>query len=440
MKTPKGRVILGFAAVSTVVAVGAAGAALRNGTADTPKRDGIAVDAASPRAVTVTVDPVSVRSVQRNVDVVGSLFGLEETSVGSRASGTVKRIRHDIGDVVRPGDVLLEIDPVDAELAIAEARRSLDVELAKLGLTGSPGESLDKDSLPSILMAASREKLARINLDRVQRLGTRNASTTEEIDTARAAFDQAAASHRQAVLDANATLAAVELRRAALDSANQRLRDCQVVVPTPSGVGGGPPTGVEYLVAERTVSEGETVQPSSTLFRLVVAESLKLRAFVPERHLAEIKVGQSAEVEVDAYPGETFEARVERVNPTVDRASRTFQVELLVPNAARRLSAGCFAVAAIRTRLDPEARTVADEAVVQFAGVTKVFAVRDGKAVEVPVTMTGLRIEGGSESDPRYRVEVVGALRPGEPVVTSGQSKLTDGVAVVVREEGGRSR
>lgn len=439
MKASKGRIVLAFAAASTVIVVGAAGTVLRDGVAaghtETSK-----VLPSAPRAVTVTVDPVALRSVQRKVDVVGSLFGLEETSVSSRASGTVMRIRHDIGDVVRPGDVLLEIDPVDAELAIAEARRSLDVELAKLGLNGSPGESLDKDSLPSVLLAVSKEKLARINLDRAQRLGTRNASTTEEIETARAAFAQAVASHRQAILDANATLAAVELRRAALDSANQRLRDCQVVVPTPSGGAGGPPTGIEYLVAERTVSEGETARPTSTLFRLVVAEALKMRAFVPERHLAEIKVGQPAEVEVDAYPGEKFEARVERVNPTVDRASRTFQVEILIPNAARKLSAGCFAAAAIRTRLDPEARTVADEAVVQFAGVAKVFVIRDGKAAEVPVTMTGLRIEGGSESDPRYRVEVAGSLRPGEPVVTSGQSKLTDGVSVVVRAEGEKSR
>ena len=439
MKASKGRIVLAFAAASTVIVVGAASTVLRDGVAAGHTETSKVLPSAS-RAVTVTVDPVALRSVQRKVDVVGSLFGLEETSVSSRASGTVMRIRHDIGDVVRPGDVLLEIDPVDAELAIAEARRSLDVELAKLGLNGSPGESLDKDSLPSVLLAVSKEKLARINLDRAQRLGTRNASTTEEIETARAAFAQAVASHRQAILDANATLAAVELRRAALDSANQRLKDCQIVVPTPSGRAGGPPTSIEYLVAERTVSEGETARPASTLFRLVVAEALKMQAFVPERHLAEIKVGQPAEVEVDAYPGEKFEARVERVNPTVERASRTFQVEILIPNAARKLSAGCFAAAAIRTRLDPEARTVADEAVVQFAGVAKVFVIRDGKAAEVPVTMTGLRIEGGSESDPRYRVEVAGSLRPGEPVVTSGQSKLTDGVAVVVRAEGEKSR
>ena len=115
-------------------------------------------------------------------------------------------------------------------------------------------------------------------------------------------------------------------------------------------------------------------------------------------------------------------------------------MEILVPNAGRRLSAGCFASAAIRTRLDPDARTIPDEALVQYAGVDKVFVVRDGKAAEVIVTLTGLRIECGSPESPWYRLEVAGSLRPGEAVVTSGQSKLTDGMAIRVLENEGETR
>ncbi len=58
---------------------------------------------------------------------------------------------------------------------------------------------------------------------------------------------------------------------------------------------------------------------------------------MPDRHRGEIRVGQPVDLEVEAYPGERFRGAVARVNPSVDRASRTFQVEVHVPNDDRRL-------------------------------------------------------------------------------------------------------
>jgi multidrug efflux pump subunit AcrA (membrane-fusion protein) len=131
---------------------------------------------------------------------------------------------------------------------------------------------------------------------------------------------------------------------------------------------------------------------------------------------------------------------VARVNPTVDRTSRTFQAEVHVPNDDRRLSAGSFARADILTRIDPQARTVPEEAVVSFAGVTKVFAVTGGRAREVHVRTGGsLTVDGPGGRRTWVELEGAGAeLAPGTPVVTSGQSQLADGAAVRVREGGGR--
>jgi len=193
---------------------------------------------------------------------------------------------------------------------------------------------------------------------------------------------------------------------------------------------------VTYVVAQRTVSEGELVRPGSgAVFRLVVADALKLQAAVPERHLGEIKVGQPVEIRVEAHPREKFTGAVSRVNPTVDRASRTFQIEVAVPNPNRRLAPGSFSKAEVRTRLDPDAVLVPEEALVQFAGVTKVFVVRDGKAAVVVVRPTDARVETGEPGRSRVLAEVSGNIRPGDQVATSGQAKLTDGAAVRVRGE-----
>src|SRR5262249_23038634 len=145
------------------------------------------------------------------------------------------------------------------------------------------------------------------------------------------------------------------------------------------------------------------------LFKLVIDRPLKLQATVPERHKGEVRVGQDAELEVEAYPGQRFAGKVARVNPMVERSSRTFTVEVHVANDDRRLAPGSFAKAAIRTRVDATARTVPEEALVSFAGVTKVFVVRAGKAREVPVR-PGVPLDVGGPGKARTWVEVEGDL------------------------------
>src|SRR5205085_2523376 len=150
--------------------------------------------------------------------------------------------------------------------------------------------------------------------------------------------------------------------------------------------------------------------------------------------LGEITIGQPVDIEVEAYRKELFQGRVSRVNRTVDRTNRTFQVEVEVPNPDRRLSAGSFAKAAIHTRVDDQALTVPEEALVAFAGVTKVFVVRDGKSTDVKVSLSGVRISLSDKNGrTQFWAEVRGDLKPGDMVVTSGQSQLAEGSRVVLR-------
>ena len=192
------------------------------------------------------------------------------------------------------------------------------------------------------------------------------------------------------------------------------------------------------MISFRKVAAGETVRiipfaDAPPLFRLVIDRPLKLQLTLAERHLAEIQVGQNVELDVEAYPGKRFTGTVSRVNRAVDRSSRTFTVEIVVPNADRRLSAGSFVRATIVVNVEDKARMVPEESLVQFAGVTKVFVVVDGKVRDVPVK-TGVPVIVSEGKRQRTWVEVEGELSAGSKVVTSGQSRLADGVSVRVRE------
>jgi multidrug efflux pump subunit AcrA (membrane-fusion protein) len=443
-----------------------------------PAEAGPALPAVDRPAVAVTVEPITARPIRRTVTVVGSLYGQNEVTITPKVEGRVLKIHHDVGDVILPGDTLLEIDPTDYQLAVAEARRAFELELSKLGLKELPRDKFDVGTLPSVVRAAAMERNAASRRDRLARLSGGGASSVEDRDQAQTDHEVARANHQQAILDAEATLAAARQRQATLDSALQRLRDTRVIVPLCGDEGmsaahrradpATPPvyqavsretssaatpvtTACEYVISQRSVSPGEIVYampalPGATtpLFKLVMDQSLKLQATVPERYKGEVKVGQDVELEVEAYPNEKFAGKVARVNPAVDRASRTFQVEILVPNGERRLSAGSFAKAAVFTKADPAAATVPEEALVRFAGVTKLFVILDGSAHEVQVR-PGVMIDVPGKERSRTWVEIGHDASQGEVnqitlpigamVVTSGQSKLAEGTSVRMQEK-----
>jgi RND family efflux transporter MFP subunit len=391
----------------------------------------------APEPIVVTVEPVTARSIRRTVSAVGSLWGWEEVPITPKVEGRVVRVNKFVGDIVKPGDVLLEIDPTDFELAVREAERALDLELAKLNFQKPPSSEFSISQLPSIAKTEALEKQARARSTRL-RSGPRTAVTEEEIQQADTDVEVARANVRQAELEARATLAAVRHREATLKTAQQRLTDTRIVAPTPNPtVDPGVPPASEYVIAFRKATVGETVRiiplaDAPPLFRLVIERPLKLQLTLPERHLAEVKIGQTVELEVDAYKDERFAGSVSRVNRTVDRSSRTFAVEVVVPNQDRRLSAGSFVKAAIVIGVDNKARTVPEEAIVNFAGVTKAFVLRDDKVAEVAVK-TGVPVVVTEGGQGRTWLEVEGDLPIGAKVVTSGQSRLADGASARVR-------
>jgi len=179
-------------------------------------------------------------------------------------------------------------------------------------------------------------------------------------------------------------------------------------------------------VARRFVSVGEYVRPGTPLFTLVAQDPVKLRGDVPERFSHELQVGQQVQVKVDSFPSELFVGRLSRISPAANPENRSVAIEALIDNPTRRLKPGFFGNAAIVTRSDDRALMVPEEAVISFAGVTKVFVVADELAVE-RVVQLGTRGSGG-------RVEIIEGVAAGEVVAVSGLSKLENGARVSVRD------
>jgi len=403
---------------------------------------------AAERTVAVTTVPIGLREVQRSVGAVGTFFGFDEVTVTAEVSGRVVQVFHEVGQIVQPGDVLLQIDPVDYELAVELTRREIELEATRLGLREHvPADKdfnpetvlklIDQlfkiDELPKVISAKGEMDNAILRLDRAEKLRRQSSISDEEYTGRDKDLKVAEANYEQALRDSWAVVAGIKYRLVQLRTAQRKLELTTVRVPTPTQRTRIPKV-VQYGVVERKVTEGEMVKDAAGLstatFELVMDGVLKLKASVPERFVSQVQVGQVARVYVDAYPGREFPGEVIGINPMIDRTSRTFMVEVYVDNPQRELKAGGFAKVDILTHVDPQAWTVPVDAIVTYAGSTKVFVIRNGRAHAIPIS-TGVEGRGWVELIRPANSE----LRQDDQVITSGQERLAEGVAVVVRTE-----
>jgi membrane fusion protein, multidrug efflux system len=413
--------IASAAGLCGLLLVGAAVAALAGCQRDATGKE----QAEQAKPVPVMVAAVELRPVETTIDVVGSLKGWEDVEVGAKKSGRVVKSLHDVGDRVAPGELLVQMDTVNADLAIQQAEKRLLSELAKLGLTKLPSPDFDVSKLPAVVQAQVTVARTQQHFEREQTLLERKVNTIESYQNAEFDLKEAKAAAENAELTARATLANAFASQVELDVARQAKIDMEIRAPQPSRVPQGVKEALRYAIVKRDVSEGQMLREGDEVMHLVVDNPLRMWGAVPERFSPYVKAGQEARLRVSSHADRTFPGRLAWVNPSVDAVSRSFLVEVAVPNDERALRPGGFAKASIVVREQSQRTVVPIEAVIHFAGVTKVYVARDGKAVDVPV-VTGVEGPGW--------IEVSGELDSAAQVIVSGQSQLADGTAILVRE------
>jgi len=358
------------------------------------------------------------RALAQILEVTGTLFGTEEATISAQVPARVVAIARDVGDAVAPGDVLAQLDPTDYEMALALKRAAMLETLASLGLEALPGPEFDPSAVPTVVKARLAAENAEARHRRAEQLWRQSPPLISEQDYSdlRTAWEIARSDADVALLAARATVAEARSRAADLAIAAQRLADTTIRAPGSDSQ----ETPVRYEVAGRLVSVGEYAVAGAPLFRLVASDPLKFRGDVPERFAGRVGVGQRAALKVAAYD-ETFEGVVARVNPQVDARSRTFTVEITIPNSDGRVKAGGFGRVDIVIGEDADVLLVPEDAVAVFAGVTRIFSVQEGMAREHRVEL-GRSVDGLVE----IRTPPAGLER----VVVTGGARLANGTPV----------
>src|SRR6185369_6939489 len=195
-----------------------------------------------------------------------------------------------------------------------------------------------------------------------------------------------------------------------LEIARQQLSDTVLTAP------------LAGMIRQRYANGGQYLAAGTPVVTLVQMHPLRLKTAVPERDARMIRIDQPVRLSVEGASG-THDGRVARISPSIDESNRTLLVETEVSNTSGVLRPGAFARAEIIVASGYRALMVPPASVVSFAGIDRVFTVKDGKASEK-------RIKAGRRSD--QGVEILEGIGAGEQVVLN-PGNMTDGEKVIVK-------
>jgi membrane fusion protein (multidrug efflux system) len=358
---------------------------------------------------------------------------------------------------VKKGDVIAILDSADLEARVKQAQGELDAAKAQ----AASADAQIASAQAQLVRAQADLRKVSTDLDRQKQLRAANAVPQERVDNAQASYDaaQAALQAAQADLEVadnavrrakrlvdagaaapteleNATSARkgaearVRAAQAGLNNAEENAQKLSVTSP------------LRGTVSHVLVHSGDRTAVGDKLMTLVDTSTMELSATVPSEVLSSVRPGTAIEFRVDAFPGETFTGRLDRLNPTTEPGTRQVRVYMRLPNPDHKLVGGLFASGRIIRAVQERATAAPLAALRQEGGEQVVYRMRNGLAERLAVQVgivdevdgvVGLK--GGPAPGDSLLTGVLPGLRPGARVrILSG---TTNGGGAAAEGTGG---
>jgi RND family efflux transporter MFP subunit len=358
---------------------------------------------------TVTVAAAEIRERPAFVRVTGSLIADLDSAVAARVGGIVKEVFVERGDVVTAGEPMVQLDPTDAENALAEGRAAAEEVAVRLGLDpAAVPEKFDPEQQPEVVSARSELELAQTNFERDKSLVANRTISQSDFDASRNKYEAARQAYNLRRHQALQLWQNYRTSLARIATLQQAVLDTTITAP------------FDGIVAEKLVSPGEYVAKGQQVVRLVSVNPLRLVLTVPEKQVSVVRERQAVEFMVGPYGDRVFTAQVLHISPALDTQSRALKVEAEAANPSLELRPGFFATARLLLPKDAPGLWVPATAVRHSGDFASVYMVRDGVARE---TVVGL---GDRDGD---WIEVRSGLAAGDRVVVEAD-RVSDGQRV----------
>jgi multidrug efflux system membrane fusion protein len=318
----------------------------------------------------VRTQVVSFGEAGQSYTYAGEVRGRYESQLAFQVSGKIVKRQVELGSIVKAGETLMQIDPIDIRQGF--------------------------DSRDAGLQAAqSQFKLAKDNLDRFKELYEQKFMSKAEFDRYQNAYDSAEAVLRQA--------------KAQYKQGANQLQYCNLYADS---------AGVVMAI---NAEIGQIVGPGQPVVTVVRSGEREIEINVPENRLQDLNKEQRIEVTFWALPNVAVEGKVREVAPMADKVTRTYKVRISLLNPPPELKLGMTATAKVVDAVGQATAYVPLSAIYQSGDTPAVWVVSNGKADLRPIKIG----EFGDE-----QVQVLSGLRGGDTIVTAGVHKLREGEKV----------
>jgi membrane fusion protein (multidrug efflux system) len=323
------------------------------------------------RVETVEVMP---QPIAYTFSAVGSMKTPEHVTISPKKAGIIDEILVKEGERVKRGQVLVQLDDVDARLQVERARARVQEAEAAV--------ETNRNTLPRYRKLYESQVIPQQTLDEL-------------------------------ILKVKVDEAKLSLAKVELDMAKQNLLDHQIVSP------------IDGFVSLKIASLGEhvNVAPKDEIISIVQMDPLELEFYVPENWVGKIRLGNKIGFTVKAFSEEKFSATLQFISPTADPSTRNVKMKAIAANPDYRIKPGFFAEVTVQTGSNLYGLVIPESALFSEEGKFYAFVVQDDIAHRREVE-TGHRFSG--------KVEILKGIQKGEWVVTAGHEQLSENTKVTI--------
>jgi RND family efflux transporter MFP subunit len=344
---------------------------------------------------------------QNEISLPASMQAIQEAGIYARIDGYLKIRGVDIGDHLKAGAVMAEIEAPEIDQQLAQVQATLAHAVAAYAQAKANQKQVE-----------TRVQLSKVTVDRWKQLVAKGVVSKQDGDDKQGAYDTALADYEATVANINAAAADVTAQKANVARMEQMRSFEKVVAP------------FDGVVTARNVDPGALITAGSAsdkreLFRMAKEGELRIFVNVPQSYAAAIHTGEPAVIRVNEFQGKQFPGKIIRTSESLDPSSRTLLTEIHIPNPNHNLRPGMFA--SVKFTLDRTAKVIlAPAAVILFnAKGPQVVIVRPD------ATLHYQRVTPGR--DYGSTIELLAGVNPGDRAVLNPSDELAEGMKVEVK-------
>ncbi|MBM3725643.1 MAG: efflux RND transporter periplasmic adaptor subunit [Acidobacteria bacterium] len=368
-----------------------------------------AVEQKAESEIVVTTARVSQSPPLRHIELPGSAQGILETSIHARAEGYIHKLHVDIGDRVKAGQLLVEIDSpeLDQQLRVARAR------VSQLQAAYAQAEA-------ALLQAQANQRLAQLTLDRVRNLVAQGILSRQEGDDKQAIHDARTADVAAAGAAIRAAGESIHAQEAEVRRIEELHSFKRVVAP------------YDGIITRRTCALGDLITPAQVaagrdLYRIAEISVMRVYVDVPQASVPDIYPGQPAEVAAADIEGKKFTGAVDRTANALDAATRILRAEVRVRNPRGELMPGMYTTVTLAVKRPRTKLLIPSDTLAVRGGRQQVAVVQDGGRIHFQNVALGRDYGQAIEVDEGLTGTEMLVVNPSDLVVEGARVKVAPG-------------